>query len=504
MMARFNSANASYGESYLLVTILAAVLGGVDPFGGFGKVGGLMMALILLQVISSAFNLLEFQPVPDPGDLGRADHRRDGARRVARRARRLAPLERRRANGRSRPRLWAARSAIGFRVVEQSSRLKGGRPGANARPRRFPLWSKFDRRRLKFETTLRSRRTEGDILRCGGCTFENRDGRKFCASCGAALPSPCRNCGYVNDDADRFCGGCGRPLADNRGEAAKPAVAEGPEGDRRPVTILFCDLVGYTQSFLEAGPGRNPCFARAFFHARRRDRRAFRRRDRQTYRRRRHGAVRRAARAWRRLRSAPSAPRWKSRPPFQNLGRELAISAGGACRRRDGRSRRKFGRQPASSRLYRHRRGRQCGGAASRTGRRRRDARLGRRLPGDQPCLRPMSSLGAVALKGLDHPVEAWRLIGTKSAAAETQALVGRRSELGQCRAALDACVDGNVRRRHPDPRRGRHRQDAADGGIAIDRRGGGNDAARRPHSRFRNRARPWRGPHDRRRTARA
>src|SRR6478609_4256119 len=58
MMARFNSANAAYGESYLLVTILAAVLGGVDPFGGFGKVGGLVMALILLQVISSAFNLL--------------------------------------------------------------------------------------------------------------------------------------------------------------------------------------------------------------------------------------------------------------------------------------------------------------------------------------------------------------------------------------------------------------------------------------------------------------
>lgn len=58
MLARFNSANAAYGESYLLITILAAVLGGVDPFGGFGKVGGLMLALIILQVISSAFNLL--------------------------------------------------------------------------------------------------------------------------------------------------------------------------------------------------------------------------------------------------------------------------------------------------------------------------------------------------------------------------------------------------------------------------------------------------------------
>ena len=60
MMARFNSANAAYGESYLLVTILAAVLGGVSPDGGFGKVAGLVLALIILQLISTAFNLLNF------------------------------------------------------------------------------------------------------------------------------------------------------------------------------------------------------------------------------------------------------------------------------------------------------------------------------------------------------------------------------------------------------------------------------------------------------------
>lgn len=60
MMARFNSANASYAESYLLVTILAAVLGGVDPFGGFGRVLGLVLALVILQVTASGFNLLGF------------------------------------------------------------------------------------------------------------------------------------------------------------------------------------------------------------------------------------------------------------------------------------------------------------------------------------------------------------------------------------------------------------------------------------------------------------
>ena len=62
MMARFNSARAGYAESYLLITILAAVLGGVDPNGGFGRVLGLFLSLILLQAISTGFNLLGFSP----------------------------------------------------------------------------------------------------------------------------------------------------------------------------------------------------------------------------------------------------------------------------------------------------------------------------------------------------------------------------------------------------------------------------------------------------------
>jgi len=60
LMARFNSANASYGGSYLLVTVLACVLGGVDPYGGFGRMSGVVLALAVLQVISSAFNALGF------------------------------------------------------------------------------------------------------------------------------------------------------------------------------------------------------------------------------------------------------------------------------------------------------------------------------------------------------------------------------------------------------------------------------------------------------------
>jgi ribose/xylose/arabinose/galactoside ABC-type transport system permease subunit len=58
MVARFNSANAAYGESYLLVAILAAVLGGVSPLGGFGKVSGVILSLLILQLLSTASILL--------------------------------------------------------------------------------------------------------------------------------------------------------------------------------------------------------------------------------------------------------------------------------------------------------------------------------------------------------------------------------------------------------------------------------------------------------------
>lgn len=58
MIARFNSAKADYGESYLLLTVLASVLGGTSAAGGFGRVSGLVAALIILQLVASGLNLL--------------------------------------------------------------------------------------------------------------------------------------------------------------------------------------------------------------------------------------------------------------------------------------------------------------------------------------------------------------------------------------------------------------------------------------------------------------
>ena len=76
-------------------------------------------------------------------------------------------------------------------------------------------------------------------MRCASCAAENKTGRHFCAACGAVLPHLCAACGFANDPGDAFCGGCGRDLGHR--EPTGETVAE-----RRPVSIMFADLVGYT------------------------------------------------------------------------------------------------------------------------------------------------------------------------------------------------------------------------------------------------------------------
>jgi class 3 adenylate cyclase len=96
-------------------------------------------------------------------------------------------------------------------------------------------------------------------MRCSSCGSENRDGRKFCAGCGATLSLACAACGASNQPGERFCGECGKPLL----EAAKPAPPPDPrsytpkhlaekiltsrsalEGERKQVTVLFADVKG--------------------------------------------------------------------------------------------------------------------------------------------------------------------------------------------------------------------------------------------------------------------
>lgn len=58
---RSSSANPDYGSSYVLLAIVIVVLGGVNPYGGFGTVTGVVLASVVLQMLSSGFNALRFE-----------------------------------------------------------------------------------------------------------------------------------------------------------------------------------------------------------------------------------------------------------------------------------------------------------------------------------------------------------------------------------------------------------------------------------------------------------
>jgi simple sugar transport system permease protein len=58
MLARFNSVRVGHGEALLLVTVLAIFLGGIDPFGGHGKVLPVILSILILQILSSGLNLI--------------------------------------------------------------------------------------------------------------------------------------------------------------------------------------------------------------------------------------------------------------------------------------------------------------------------------------------------------------------------------------------------------------------------------------------------------------
>src|SRR4051794_12415678 len=113
-------------------------------------------------------------------------------------------------------------------------------------------------------------------MRCSKCSSDNREGRKFCAKCGAPLARQCSHCGAYNEPGEDFCGECGAALITlNRTDFSKspapnplrpdtPAPAALPGGDaldgeRKTVTALFADIKGS----MELMEGLDPEQARA-------------------------------------------------------------------------------------------------------------------------------------------------------------------------------------------------------------------------------------------------
>jgi class 3 adenylate cyclase len=108
-------------------------------------------------------------------------------------------------------------------------------------------------------------------MKCPRCERENREGRRFCAECGASLALACPSCGFSNEPGENFCGGCGARLG-------APAVPAAPrfsspeaytpqhlaekiltskaalEGERKQVTVLFADLKGSMELLADRDP----------------------------------------------------------------------------------------------------------------------------------------------------------------------------------------------------------------------------------------------------------
>jgi predicted ATPase/class 3 adenylate cyclase len=85
---------------------------------------------------------------------------------------------------------------------------------------------------------------------CSACGTENPAGSRFCGGCGAALSQACGACGAANDPGMRFCTQCGSALGADTpdGAAASAAAPRRAEAaaERRHVSVLFADLVGFT------------------------------------------------------------------------------------------------------------------------------------------------------------------------------------------------------------------------------------------------------------------
>jgi class 3 adenylate cyclase/tetratricopeptide (TPR) repeat protein len=89
------------------------------------------------------------------------------------------------------------------------------------------------------------------VAACATCGNDNPAGAKFCNGCGASLAEACSSCGTSNTPGARFCSECGVSLGDSQAVSAE-AVAATANGtsdqptERRLVSVLFADLVGFT------------------------------------------------------------------------------------------------------------------------------------------------------------------------------------------------------------------------------------------------------------------
>jgi hypothetical protein len=100
-------------------------------------------------------------------------------------------------------------------------------------------------------------------MTCPSCQTANPDGAKFCMSCGAALSNACPECSTELPEGARFCYQCGHQMGEAESAPVQALLQQyipkelltkleaaraggGMQGERRIVTMLFCDVAGST------------------------------------------------------------------------------------------------------------------------------------------------------------------------------------------------------------------------------------------------------------------
>src|SRR5580704_9059311 len=91
-------------------------------------------------------------------------------------------------------------------------------------------------------------------MRCSDCGTDNAAGSRFCNQCAAPLGKRCAKCSFDNSHEARFCAQCAEPLDALEPIKTQSAAVERPTGERRHLTVLFCDLVGSTAIAAQLDP----------------------------------------------------------------------------------------------------------------------------------------------------------------------------------------------------------------------------------------------------------
>jgi class 3 adenylate cyclase/tetratricopeptide (TPR) repeat protein len=130
---------------------------------------------------------------------------------------------------------------------------------------------------MKSPFSLKHFKQQVSKMKCPQCDFDNKPGKKFCTECGTKLTLKCPECASEIEGTEKFCGECGHNLTtpsepvvkelsfDEKIDKIQRYLPKGLtekilsqrdriEGERKQVTVMFCDMEGFTSLSERLGP----------------------------------------------------------------------------------------------------------------------------------------------------------------------------------------------------------------------------------------------------------